>query len=182
MSVDMAGFLIFAIAMVGSPGPANMVLMTSGARFGLRRSLPFVAGVALSKQAVIWPVGFGVLTLVQVTEILAKGGDKTGVKAAVGAGSAPAVAAPAAKPAKAAAKPAAKAAAAPAAEGADDLKKLTGVGPKMAAAMAEAGVASFAQMAAWSDDEIAKMDETLSAKGKLVGWVEQAKTFVAEAK
>jgi threonine/homoserine/homoserine lactone efflux protein len=63
MSVDMAGFLIFAIAMVGSPGPANMVLMTSGARFGLRRSLPFVAGVALSKQIVIWPVGFGLLTL-----------------------------------------------------------------------------------------------------------------------
>jgi len=63
MSVDMAGFLIFAFAMVGTPGPANMVLMTSGARFGLRRSLPFVAGVIVSKQFIIWPIGFGLMTL-----------------------------------------------------------------------------------------------------------------------
>ncbi|MFN3953127.1 MAG: 50S ribosomal protein L21 [Pararhodobacter sp.] len=68
------------------------------------------------------------LTLLRVTEILAAGGDATGVKAAIGSGSAPAVAAEAApkaeaKPAakapakaKAAAKPKAKAAAADTAE------------------------------------------------------------------
>jgi large subunit ribosomal protein L21 len=45
------------------------------------------------------------LTLVRVTDILASGADATGVKAAIGAGSAPSVAeAPAAKPAKAAPK------------------------------------------------------------------------------
>ncbi len=63
MSVDMAGFLVFAFAMVGTPGPANMVVMTSGARFGLRRSLPFVAGVTLSKQFLIWPIGFGLMAI-----------------------------------------------------------------------------------------------------------------------
>ena len=58
------------------------------------------------------------LTLIEVTDILASGGDKTGVKAAMGAGSAPKSAAPAA-PVKKASAPKAKAAnaaATPAAE------------------------------------------------------------------
>lgn len=36
---------LFAVSMVGSPGPANMALMASGARYGFRASLPFLAGV-----------------------------------------------------------------------------------------------------------------------------------------
>jgi large subunit ribosomal protein L21 len=75
------------------------------------------------------------LTLVEITEILPSGGDKTGVKAAMGAGSAvaeaPAAAAPKKAPAKKAApKAEAKAEAAPAAA-ADDLKQLSGVGPAL---------------------------------------------------
>ncbi|USG62645.1 LysE family translocator [Sneathiella marina] len=35
---------MFAISMVGSPGPVNMALMASGASFGYRRSLPFLVG------------------------------------------------------------------------------------------------------------------------------------------
>ena len=35
---------MFAVSMVGSPGPVNMVLMASGANFGYRRSLPFLTG------------------------------------------------------------------------------------------------------------------------------------------
>ena len=61
MGVEVIGFLIFAAAMVGTPGPANMVLLSAGARFGLRRSLPFVAGVLLGKQLIIWPIGFGLM-------------------------------------------------------------------------------------------------------------------------
>jgi large subunit ribosomal protein L21 len=81
------------------------------------------------------------LTLVEITEILPSGGDKTGVKAAMGAGSAvaeaPAKAAPKKAPAKKAepkaeAKAEAAPAPAPAADaGADDLKKLSGVGPAL---------------------------------------------------
>ncbi|MCV6595319.1 MAG: 50S ribosomal protein L21 [Silicimonas sp.] len=130
------------------------------------------------------------LTLVKITEILEKDGDKSGVKAAVGAGSVAAVAvAAAAKPAKKAApkKEAAKAedkpAAAPkAAAGADDLKRLSGVGPALEKKLHEAGVTSFAQIAGWGAEDIAAMDEKLSFKGRIErdGWVDQAKAFEAE--
>ncbi len=147
------------------------------------------------------------LTLVRITEILEKGADKSGVKEAVGTGSvsaaalaalkpasnkpvkaapakkAKAPAKPAAKPAKAkaeakpAAKPAKKAAAKPAATGADDLKKLSGVGPALEKKLNENGVTTFAQIAGWSKADIADMDGKLSFKGRIEreGWVEQAK-------
>ena len=111
------------------------------------------------------------LTLLRVTDILASGADASGVKAAVGAASAPAAAAaPAAKPAKKAAAPAAAA-------GADDLKKLSGVGPALEKKLLEAGVTTFAQIAAWTEADIAEFDEKLSFKGRIEreGWVEQAK-------
>ena len=63
MSVAVTSFAIFAASQVGTPGPANMALMATGARFGFRAALPFVAGVALGKQLVIWPVGFGLMEL-----------------------------------------------------------------------------------------------------------------------
>ena len=120
------------------------------------------------------------LTLVRVTDILSSGADKSGVKAAVGAGSVSGAAVEAAAPAKKApAKKAApkKAAAAPVAEGADDLKKLSGVGPALEKKLLEAGVTTFAQIAAWGEAEIAEFDEKLSFKGRIEreGWVEQAK-------
>ncbi|CUH53678.1 50S ribosomal protein L21 [Shimia marina] len=83
------------------------------------------------------------LTLVRITDILATGGDKSGVKAAIGAGSVSAPAAAAeAKPAKAAAK-----AEAPAAAG-DDLTAITGVGPAAAKKLVEAGITTYAALAA----------------------------------
>lgn len=63
MSVAVTSFALFAAAQVGTPGPANMALLATGARYGLRRAVPFVAGVALGKQLVIWPVGFGLMQL-----------------------------------------------------------------------------------------------------------------------
>ena len=119
------------------------------------------------------------LTLVKVTDILASGADKSGVKAAMGAGSVSAtdVAAAAPKAAKKAApEKAEKPEAAPAA-GADDLKKLSGVGPALEKKLIEGGVTSFAQIAAWTDEDVAAMDEKLSFKGRIEreGWIEQAK-------
>ncbi len=122
------------------------------------------------------------LTLIRVTDILASGADKSGVKAALGAGSVPAsalAAQDAAAPKKAAAKkPATKAAA----SGSDDLKKLSGVGPALEKKLLENGVTTFAQIAAWSADDVAAMDEKLSFKGRIEreGWIEQAKTLAAE--
>lgn len=117
------------------------------------------------------------LTLLRVTDILASGAGASGVKAAIGAGSAPAAVA-AAAPAKAA--KAAPAAAAPT-EG-DDLKRLSGVGPALEKKLHEAGVTTFAQVAAWTADDVAAMDEKLSFKGRIEreGWIEQAKTLAAE--
>ncbi|MGX9349938.1 NADH-quinone oxidoreductase subunit E [Shimia sp. W99] len=73
-------------------------------------------------------------------------------------------------------------AAAPAAsEGPDDLKQLKGVGPALEKKLHEAGVTTFAQIAAWNADDIAEMDDKLSFKGRIErdGWVEQAKTLAA---
>ena len=63
MSIALLPFLAFAASQVATPGPANMVLLATGARFGLRRALPFVAGVALGKQMIIWPLGLGLLAI-----------------------------------------------------------------------------------------------------------------------
>lgn len=63
MSVAVLPFLAFGASQVGTPGPANMVLLATGARFGLRRALPFVAGVALGKQLIIWPLGLGLMAV-----------------------------------------------------------------------------------------------------------------------
>lgn len=63
MSVAVTTFAVFAASQVGTPGPANMALMATGARFGLRAALPFVGGVAIGKQFIIWPIGFGLMGL-----------------------------------------------------------------------------------------------------------------------
>lgn len=119
------------------------------------------------------------LTVLRVTDILAKGAGKSGVAAAVG-GEAVVAEAPkaAAKPApkKAAPKKAAAKSEAAAAK-ADDLKVLSGVGPALEKKLHDAGVTTFAQIAGWSADDVAAMDEKLSFKGRIEreGWIEQAK-------
>ncbi|WP_136635554.1 50S ribosomal protein L21 [Pseudooceanicola onchidii] len=113
------------------------------------------------------------LTLLRVTEILAKGAGKSGVKAAIGAGSVSgaAVAAAAPKAEKKAAAPKAEAKAAPAADAAgDDLTAITGVGPAAAKKLADAGITTFAQLAAVDVD-------TFDAVKVKPEWVEQAKTL-----
>ncbi len=72
MSVAVISFSIFAASQVGTPGPANMALLATGARFGFKAALPFVAGVALGKQLIIWPIGFGLMELANaVPEVFA---------------------------------------------------------------------------------------------------------------
>jgi len=138
------------------------------------------------------------LTLLKVTEILEKGGDKSGVMAAVGAGSVAVAAVAAAKPAKKAApkkeeapkaeakaepkKEAPKKAAPKAAAGADDLKRISGVGPALEKKLHDLGITTFAQIAAWSPEDIADFDDKLSFKGRIErdNWLEQAAQFDAE--
>jgi len=122
------------------------------------------------------------LTVIKITDILAKGAEKSGIKAAIGAGSVGAAVAAVAKPA---AKPAAKPKAAPkAAAGADNLKDLSGVGPALEKKLHAEGITTFAQIAKWNDADVESFGEKLSFKGRIEreGWIEQAKQFVADAK
>jgi predicted flap endonuclease-1-like 5' DNA nuclease len=83
---------------------------------------------------------------------------------------------------KPAPKPAAKAKPA-AALPPDDLTRMTGIGPKLAEALASRGVTRFAQIAAWTADDLAKFDAELSLKGRAVreAWVAQAKRLTSAA-
>ena len=56
-------FLVFAIIMVVTPGPANLLLMSSGASHGFYKSIPFVVGVTSGKLFLTIGLGFGFLTI-----------------------------------------------------------------------------------------------------------------------
>ena len=49
----------FAFVMSISPGPANFLLLASGANFGFRRSLPLVFGISLGFLTMVFCVGVG---------------------------------------------------------------------------------------------------------------------------
>lgn len=71
----------------------------------------------------------------------------------------------------------AEAAVQPAASG-DDLTRIKGLGPKLAARLRELGVVSFAQIAAWDDAELARIDGqlgTFAGRPARDAWVEQAR-------
>lgn len=63
LPIELIVYIPFAAAVIGTPGPANLVLMAAGARFGFRRTLPLIGGVILGKQFIIWPLGFGLMSL-----------------------------------------------------------------------------------------------------------------------
>ncbi|KAA5801610.1 hypothetical protein F1654_11990 [Alkalicaulis satelles] len=87
--------------------------------------------------------------------------------------------APDAAPAPRAAPDAQPASPEPAAAGSDDLTAIRGLGPKAAEKLAEAGVTRYAQIAAWSEADVARFDEVLNARGRIArdGWVDQAKAL-----
>ena len=61
---------------------------------------------------------------------------------------------------------------------------LSGVGPVLETKLHEAGITSFAQIAAWGPADIEEFDEKLSFKGRIEreGWVEQAKELAKGVK
>jgi large subunit ribosomal protein L21 len=112
------------------------------------------------------------LTVVRVTDILADGKSTGPAKARVKA--------------EAAAEPVGARPSnlleAPRDGGADDLSRISGVGPKLVGLLNDNGVFHFDQIAAWSEAEVAYMDEQLSFKGRIGrdNWIEQAATLAAE--
>lgn len=82
-----------------------------------------------------------------------------------------------ADPAAVETKPTTLAAARP--SGADDLKRISGVGPMLEGVLNELGFWHFDQIAAWTADEITWVDNRLKFKGRIVrdNWVDQATTL-----
>jgi len=64
----------------------------------------------------------------------------------------------------------------------DDLKKITGVGPKLEEAMNKLGIYQFAQVASWTNDEIMWVDDSLSVKGRIErdDWVGQESELIKD--
>jgi large subunit ribosomal protein L21 len=111
------------------------------------------------------------LTIVRITDILT-GGKKPEMKK----GDASAVALKAASPAT-------KGKAEPKADTLDasNLSLISGVGPTIEKKLRAAGITSWNDIAAWSDEDVAKWDEELKLRGRATReeWVVQAKELLA---
>lgn len=56
-------FLIFAAVMFITPGPNNIMLLSSGLTYGFRRSIPHVAGIVIGFAFMVGAVGLGLGTV-----------------------------------------------------------------------------------------------------------------------
>jgi threonine/homoserine/homoserine lactone efflux protein len=57
------GFLLAAVALAGSPGPATLSLTATGAAFGARRGIAYLMGIVVGMAAVMAIVASGVVGL-----------------------------------------------------------------------------------------------------------------------
>ncbi len=66
---------------------------------------------------------------------------------------------------------------------ADDLSRIKGLGPKLQALLPSLGIATFAQIAAWTDEDLARIDPLLgpfAGRPARDSWVEQAMYLAAD--
>lgn len=60
MSVEVwTAFAVFAFVAAATPGPNNLLLLTSGLRVGLWRTMPFIFGISVGFSALLVAVGYG---------------------------------------------------------------------------------------------------------------------------
>jgi len=52
-------FVLFALVATLTPGPTNILMLSHGARFGLRATLPLVLGACLAAALIVLAVGLG---------------------------------------------------------------------------------------------------------------------------
>lgn len=192
--VGIAAFVGLVIWFVGAPG-AELTAASGGAPIARESTTPKAQGASVaatasstSATADATKPGSGTAAGDKPAKPKAKPAKTKPAKAAAAGGAKPAKAAkPAAKPAKAA-EPAAGAGAKPAvlsaarATGADNLKEIKGVGPKMEVMLNEMGFYHFDQVAGWSGAEVSWVDQNLKGfKGRVSrdNWVEQAKILAS---
>ncbi|WP_246662656.1 hypothetical protein [Rhizobium sp. P44RR-XXIV] len=67
---------------------------------------------------------------------------------------------------------------------ADDLKRISGVGPKLEQVLNGRGIQRFADIAAWSDADIVRIDAELGFDGRIRrdDWVGQAKALLPKGR
>jgi threonine/homoserine/homoserine lactone efflux protein len=65
-----AAALLFSLAMAFTPGPNNIMLAASGARFGIRPSLPHMWGVSLGFPLMVLLVGLGLASILLAAPLL----------------------------------------------------------------------------------------------------------------
>src|SRR5882762_5272808 len=56
-------FVIFAAVMFFTPGPNNIMLLSSGLTYGFSRSIPHIAGIAIGFAFMVGTVGLGLGTI-----------------------------------------------------------------------------------------------------------------------
>src|SRR5476649_937319 len=56
-------FVIFAAVMFFTPGPNNVMLLSSGLTYGFRRTLPHIAGITIGFAFMVGVVGLGFGTI-----------------------------------------------------------------------------------------------------------------------
>ena len=62
--------LLFALVMGFTPGPNNAMLAASGARFGIRRTLPHLAGVMIGFPVMVLLAGLGLASILLASPLL----------------------------------------------------------------------------------------------------------------
>jgi len=63
-------FILFAIAMFFTPGPNNIMVLSSGLTYGFRRTLPHIAGITIGFAFMVAAVGLGLGTVFVAYPIL----------------------------------------------------------------------------------------------------------------
>jgi threonine/homoserine/homoserine lactone efflux protein len=56
-------FVVFAVVMFFTPGPNNIMLLSSGLTYGFRRTLPHIAGITIGFAFMVGAVGLGLGTV-----------------------------------------------------------------------------------------------------------------------
>ena len=56
-------FIVFAVVMFITPGPNNIMVLSSGLIYGFRRTLPHIAGVTVGVAFMVGAVGLGLGTV-----------------------------------------------------------------------------------------------------------------------
>lgn len=69
-SVLLASLVFFVLTSSVTPGPNNIMLMASGANFGLRRTLPHMMGVVTGFPIMVLLVGLGLGSVLQASPLI----------------------------------------------------------------------------------------------------------------